>query len=125
MINMADETTANVRAVKRARACWVLVAFVGLGFLIGPAFTYRGLTTQHIVAHLITGPAMIALSLVRLRHVVHAGIAYRTIDVLLVASGVWLASLPFVIPAGGLHIPGHAAAGILVSSAAMWNAVSR
>ena len=118
-------TVHGAPRTQRARLGWWLIALIGFAFLVGPVFTHGGLTTQHIAAHLITGPAMIALSFVQLRQLhTRSENGYRLIDWILAACGLWLVALPFVVPADGLHIHGHAAAGLVAASAAVWNALS-
>jgi hypothetical protein len=111
-----------MRARSRALVVWGGIAAVGVAFTVGPFFTHRDLTAPHIAAHAVTGPLVAALALWQAARAVQ-GRARRAPDVLLAVLGLWLALLPFVLPAPGLHVPAHVASGLLVAAGAVWNAV--
>lgn len=102
---------------KLARLLFAIPALVGGAFLVGP-LTGLGhdLTPHHVLAHFVTGPAIVLASAVCLWS---RGRARLTAAIILVLLGVWLASLPFVIPAPGLHVHAHVLAGVAVAASAI------
>lgn len=109
---------------KRGRAflAWAVVAVVGLAFLVGPIFTHHELSGSHVLAHLVTGPYIVFLAGWQIL-AARRGRARRWVDGLLVLGGLWLAVLPFAVPAPGLHVHAHIAAGAVVALAAAYSAL--
>jgi hypothetical protein len=110
----------NVR--RRALLVWGAIGLIGFGFAVGPLFTHGDLSRPHIAAHALTGPLLVTLAVwqsmaARRRR------SRRGVDFLLCAIGVWLAVLPFALPAPGLHVPAHVSSGLLVAAGSLWNAL--
>lgn len=120
---MAASRRARPSATTWAQIGWWLTAVIGLAFLVGPGFTYRGLSAQHIAAHLVTGPVIIILCVVQLRQPARGSLRYRLVGWALAGLGLWLIALPFVVPAEGLHIHGHGIAGLVAFAASAWSVV--
>lgn len=93
---------------------YLIISSIGLAFLIGPIFTHHDLNKQHIIGHIITAPMIIIIAGFQLwKSLKNENLPI--LDIVLVLFGIWLALLPFAIPAPGLHIHAHILSGIVLS----------